>query len=96
MSSALNRDSIRRHGLDSSLMGAAPGIAGSRSPEVDGCFLCVEAFDLEYFLDMNNTGGPVDVWEVEGVSRWDLQESPNGYWYFPGRIPASQVRLVEG
>ncbi|HSX68952.1 hypothetical protein [Nocardioides sp.] len=76
-------------------MGAARGIAGSLGPEVSGCFLCTEQFDVEIFTEMNNTGGPVDIWEVSGIDRRDLQESPNGYLYDPGTIPAAQVRLVE-
>jgi hypothetical protein len=75
-------------------MGAAPGIAGSSSPEVDGCFLCVEEFDEQYFVDMNNTGGPVDVWEVSGVLRSELVESANGYQYVPRKVSAEHVRLA--
>jgi hypothetical protein len=32
-----------------------------------GVFLCLEEFDASFFLGMNNTGGPVDVWTVEGI-----------------------------
>jgi hypothetical protein len=38
VSSALNRASTMAHGLDWNRMGAAPGIAGSQSPEVEGVF----------------------------------------------------------
>jgi hypothetical protein len=31
-----------------------------------------------FFLPLNNTGGPVDVWAVVGVSEDDLVESPEG------------------
>lgn len=62
VSSVANRRSIGAHGLDWTRMGAAPGIAGSRSPEVEGCFLAGEE-DVDWFvLTINNTGGPVDVW----------------------------------
>ena len=40
VTSALNRDSILAHGLDWTRMGAAPGIAGSLTPEEEGMFLC--------------------------------------------------------
>jgi hypothetical protein len=95
VSSVLNRESIWQHGLDVSLMGVARGIAGSLGPEVSGCFLCTEEFEVEFFTEINNTGGPVDVWEVSGIDRFDLMESPNGYFFYPGTIAASQVRLIE-
>lgn len=75
-------------------MGAAPGIAGSRGPEVEGCFLCLSLFDVEWFAGMNNTGGPVDVWGVDGIGLDELEVSPNGYNYFPGRIPPGSLTLV--
>lgn len=78
VSSSLNRASIREHGLDGSLMGAARGIAGSASPAVQGIFLGHD-HDVDYFTRMNNTGGDVDVWAVDGVDVDDLLDSPNGY-----------------
>ena len=93
LSSVLNRDSIRQHGFDWDRMGAAPGIAGSRRPEAAGCFLMHE-WEIEWFLMLNNTGGPLDVWRVDGVDQDLLEPSPNGYWYLPERIPASQLTLV--
>lgn len=42
-------------------MGAAPGIAGSRTPEQQGCFLAPDEETAEWFVQMSNTGGPVDV-----------------------------------
>jgi hypothetical protein len=60
-------------------MVAAPGIAGSESPEQEGCFLCHDESGAEWFIDMNNTGGPVDVWAVDGVDPSELRESPEGY-----------------
>jgi hypothetical protein len=75
-------------------MGAAPGIAGSDRPEVEGCFLCVDELEDEWFIKMNNTGGPVDVWEVNGVSRDELAESPNGHEYVTRRIEPGDLRLV--
>ena len=75
-------------------MGAAPGIAGSRAPEADGVFLCADGFEAGFFVQMNNSGGPVDVWAVTGVDEEQLIDNGNGFWYFPGRIPPGQVALA--
>lgn len=93
VSSGLNRESIGEHGLDSSLMGAARGIAGSTRPEVDGIFLGHE-HDVDYFTRLNNTGTEVDVWAVDGIDEDDLIDSPNGYLYLPGVIPADRLILI--
>ena len=61
---------ILDHGLDWRLMGAAPGIAGSAEPEVDGCFLSADEWGYSFFLHINNTGGPVDVWAVDELEFW--------------------------
>ncbi|MEV6561483.1 hypothetical protein AB0M22_37595 [Nocardia sp. NPDC051756] len=94
VTSALNRASITRFGLDWSRMGAARGIAGSHQPEQEGCFLALNEFECEWFVRMNNTGGPVDVWEVQGVEVEDLVLSPEGHHYYPGTIAAAQLRLA--
>jgi hypothetical protein len=94
VTSTLNRESIRVFGLDWSRMIAAPGIAGSAAPEVDGCFLCVNLSDVDWFVWLNNTGGPVDVWAVDGIELDQLQTSPNGYDYFPAKISTEQLTLV--
>jgi hypothetical protein len=91
VSSAANRDSILAHGLDWTRMGAACGIADSTVPEADGVFLCAD----EFFVQMNNTGGPVDIWAVTGIEERQLIESGSGFSYFPARIPPSQVALIE-
>src|SRR5260221_10739312 len=83
LSSAANRDSILAHGLDWTRMGAAPGIAGSTAPEADGVFLCEGEFEVQFFTQMNNTGGPVDVWAVAGIDEQELVESGNGFRYYP-------------
>ena len=80
--------------MDWSRMAAAPGIAGSRRPEVEGCFLCVNPDDVDWFVRMNNTGGPVDVWAVDGVELDQLLTSSEGYEYFPGKISAERLALV--
>lgn len=93
VTSTANRASIRRHGLDWSRMGAARGIAGSTAAEVQGCFLAEDEFTADWFVRMNNTGGPVDVWEVSGVDDGDLLEL-SGYAYLPATIHRGQLRLV--
>jgi hypothetical protein len=95
VTSSLNRESILEHGFDVRRMAAAPGIAGSPHPEVDGCFLCEALEDVNWFADVvNNTGGPVDVWEVN-ANGLDLVEGPDRYKYYRGTIPANRLRLIE-
>jgi hypothetical protein len=94
VSSSLNRESIRRHGLDWTRMAAAPGIAGSREPEQPGCFLCVDEWETDWFVRMNNTGGTVDVWAVEGIDQTELVLSPEGHTYLPATVPPEQVSLL--
>ncbi|MGW0966489.1 hypothetical protein [Streptomyces sp. NPDC002516] len=93
ISSVLNRRSIAQHGLDWTRMGAARGIAGSRRPEVEGIFVCRDE-DTGFFFHINNTGGPVDLWSVDGVDEGLLLDNGNGFFYLPDRIPAARVRLV--
>jgi len=62
VTSVLNRQSIMSHGLDSALMHSAPGIAGAQQPEVAGLFVCLGEWEDDWFVALNNTGGPVDVW----------------------------------
>ncbi|MEZ3182658.1 hypothetical protein KYY02_29565 [Streptomyces pimonensis] len=94
VSSVLNRRSIAQHGLDWTRMGAAPGIAGSHRPEVEGIFVCQGEAAAEFFLHINNTGGPVDLWSVDGVDEGLLLDNGDGFFYLPSRIPAARVRLV--
>ncbi|MEV4939297.1 hypothetical protein [Streptomyces zaomyceticus] len=94
VSSVLNRQSIAQHGLDWTRMGTAPGIAGSRRPEVEGIFVCRGEEEAGFFLQINNTDGPVDIWSVDGIDEESLLDNGNGFVYLPGRIPAARVRLV--
>jgi len=45
-------------------------------------------------VQMNNTGGPVDVWAVADIDERQLITSGSGFRYFPARIPRSQVTLA--
>ena len=93
VTSSRNRESIRAHGLDWTRMAAACGIAGSRTPEQAGCFLCIGEFEMQLFVEMNNTGGTVDVWAVEGIDVDDLVESPEHFMYLPRVIPPERLTL---
>lgn len=95
VSSVLNRASIAQYGLDWNRMGVARGIAGSHEPEQQGCFLAANEWERDWFVRMNNTGGDVDVWEVCGVEADDLTQSPEGYYFLPGVVPPSRVRLSQ-
>lgn len=44
---------------------------------------------------MNNTGGAVDVWQVEGVDVDQMIDNGNGYFYLPGRIAVDRLTLVQ-
>ncbi len=94
VTSSLNRESIIERGLDWPWTSLAPGIAGSRRPEQQGCFLAEHEQEADWFVQMNNTGGPVDVWEVQGAEAAALMESPEGYCFYPGLIAPEQLRLV--
>lgn len=93
VTSRLNRASIAEHGLDWERMGAASGIAGSLAPEVAGVFLCRDELEAEWFARTNNTGGPVDVWVVEGVDPDSLVDNGSGNGYLGERIPATRLTL---
>jgi hypothetical protein len=78
ITSGRNRGSILSYGLDWTLMADAPGIAGSRAPEQPGCFLCRHLIEACWFIEINNTGGPVDVWAVVGIDETELVQSSEG------------------
>jgi hypothetical protein len=95
VTSVLNRESIEIHGLDWSKMGVARGIAGSHRPEEEGCFVCFDEMDAHWFVRMNNTDGPVDVWAIDDLDEGALVVSGEGFSYFPGCIPADKLTLVQ-
>jgi hypothetical protein len=94
VTSSRNRASIAEHGFDWSRMTEARGIAGSAGPELEGCFLCLDDHEVEWFVGMDNTGGPVDVWTVDGVDPSELRESPEGHAYVPRRMPPTVLGLL--
>jgi hypothetical protein len=57
--------------------------------------VCTNEVEVQWFAEtINNTGGPVDIWEVAGLALADLIESPNGHYWYPGTIPSAQMRLL--
>ena len=94
VSSVLNRESIQKHGLDSSRMGAARSIAGPRYAEVDGVFLSRDEFEVEFFIMINATGGPIDVWAVEPAASDQWVETNAGFRYVVGTVAAERITLI--
>lgn len=56
--------------------------------------MCADEFEPGMFVEMNNTGGPVDVWAVTGIDEEQLIEAGSGFSYYPAPIPPGQVTLV--
>ena len=75
------------------MMAASPGIAGSRQPELEGTFLCRDEFEADWFVRMNNTGGPVDVWAIDDVDIGLLREK-DGFSYLRAVVPPNRMTLV--
>jgi len=94
VTSTRNRASIETYGLDWRRMGTTPGIAGSTLPEQHGCFVCLDEWEIDWFVRMNNTGGPVDVWAIDGVNEDDLVVAPEGHHYLPKPIPPARLSLA--
>ena len=63
-------------------------------PEQAGCFLCRDQWEVDWFVEMNNTGGRVDVWGVDGVDESELVESPEGHYYVASPILAECLTLI--
>lgn len=63
-------------------------------PEAEGVFLCRDESEASFFVRMNNTGGPVDVWAVRGVDVDELVDGGSGFVYWPAGIPPGQVTLT--
>jgi hypothetical protein len=82
------------NGLDWTRMEAASGIAGSTTPEQEGSFVCLNEREVDWFIRINNTGGPVDVWAVHGIDESDLVESPEGCYYLTRLVPSECLELI--
>lgn len=75
--------------LDWNRMGAAQGIAGSRSPELDAVFL--DHFEgIEFFTHMSRQ--PCDVWEVDVAGLWI--EKHEDWLIHRSPIAPDRLRLV--
>ena len=51
---------------------------------------------MDWFTSMNNTGGDVDVWAVDGVDEDAFLENPDGvgFFYVPCAISADRLTLM--
>lgn len=95
VTSVRNRRSIQTHGLDWTHMSDVPGIAGSRRPEVDGVFLVEDPEMAQFFVQINSTGGPVDIWAVDDVDPADLVDAGSGFSYLPARVERHRLTLLD-
>ena len=84
VSSIGNRESILANGLDWRHMSGTSGIAASRTPEVEGVFLSPDHFTAEFFVRINSTGGPVDIWAVDDVDPVDLIDAGSASSFHDG------------
>ena len=50
VSSSTNRHSIMANGLDGTRTGCRCGIAGSDAPDQQGCFLCLDEREVDWFV----------------------------------------------
>jgi hypothetical protein len=103
VTSAHNRESIRRHGLDWRRMLDDPGIAGSVGPEAERVFLARDPEEAEWFVEMGRRHHTaIDVWEVTLLDDFDLEEPPtdgpyeeiDGFLCTTEPIPAERLRLL--
>lgn len=91
-SDPVNRTSISDHGLSWARM-SSPGIAGSRSPECEGVFLCENEREVDFFVKMaRKRGVAADVWSVNVDGYW-IENGPEGWWIIFETIPPDRVRL---
>jgi hypothetical protein len=91
VTAAVNRESIRRHGLDWRRMGAAPGIAGSSLPERAAVFVCGSRDEAGFFLQM--AGSPSDVWAVRADGLW-VENGPQGWSIITDPVEPGRLRLA--
>lgn len=95
VSPSLNRESIRRHGLAWSLMGATGGIATGpvfRGPEMEAVFLCASREEADFFVGFGSHPH-VDVWRID-VSGLALQPGPDGWIIHRSPIRPERITLV--
>lgn len=95
VTAAANRDSILRHGLDWTRMGAAPGIAGSPVPESPAVYVCRGKSEVEFFLHIGAERDPLDVWEIAGVDEAEIRESDTGFAYLAATVSPDRLTLHE-
>jgi hypothetical protein len=97
VSPSVNRESIRRFGLDWNRMTSTePGIASGRpgQPEIDGIFLTEADSDSARFFVRFGRGRRVDVWRVD-VTGFPVEPGPDGWWVCRAVIPTQRLELLE-
>jgi hypothetical protein len=88
-----NRQSILRDGLDWEQMRTAPGIAGSREPELPAVFLCESREETGFFTGMSRP--PADIWAVTVDGLW-VESGPDGWIILPEPVPPERLRPANG
>jgi hypothetical protein len=104
VTSAGNRDSIRRHGLDWRQMLEGPGIAGSMEAEAPCNFLARDLEEAEWFVAMGRRNHEtIDVWEVTLPHDLEVHDEPpacgpyfeiDGFLCTTEPIPPERLRLL--
>ena len=106
VSSSLNRESIREHGLDWRRMLDQRGLAGSEVEEGPYVFLAQDVEEVEWFVEISRTHhASVDIWEValaEDVAMRDGETAPpppyrevDGFLCTTEPIPPERLRLIK-
>ncbi len=93
-SEAANRSSISVRGLDWRRMGAAPGIAGSLTPETDGIYFTATLDEARFFVHLRSDL-MVDVRAIE-IDGLPVEQQPDGWWVCRVPIAPERLRRVEG
>jgi hypothetical protein len=104
VTSSLNRESIRSHGLDWTRMRDVPGVAGATWPEAPVVFLARDVDETEWFVAMSRRNHrSVDVWEVTLPETFDVHDDPpagtayrelDGFLCLTEPVPPERLRLV--
>lgn len=105
VTSAANRASIARFGLDWRRMAGTAGVAGSEVPEGARVFLARDLWEVEWFKRMAATRhSALDVWEVMLPWEFDVDGDvppgipcgeSDGYLYVREAVPPERVRLMQ-
>ena len=106
VTSAANRESILRHGLDWRRMRDQPGIAGSDRAEGARVFLARDLDEAEWFVSIGrNNHRLMDIWEVSLTEDCDVwgepppdspyRETQDGFFCTLQPVPPERLRLLK-